>query len=92
MDNDKIAAERIKKLFRSNGGSLAAWAKEMGFKTHDVYAVLDGRTRGSRGESHRIAVALGLKEGNAGAGNRSQKEIIQAINDQLHERKGHPAN
>ncbi len=87
MDNDKIATEQIKKLFRSNGSSVSAWAKKMGFKTHDVYAVLDGRTRGSRGESHRIAVALGLKEGDNEAGQRSPEEIVELINEKLRERK-----
>jgi gp16 family phage-associated protein len=37
------------------------WARTNGFEVHLVYGVLSGRSRASRGASHRIAVALGLK-------------------------------
>ncbi len=33
-----------------------------GFKEQLVYAVLNGRNQASRGESFRIAIALGLKD------------------------------
>lgn len=40
---------------------MADWARERGFSLQLTYSVLNGRLRARRGESHRIAVALGLK-------------------------------
>ncbi|MGC3987826.1 MAG: DNA-binding protein [Pseudorhodoferax sp.] len=47
--------------FYDQGVSVVDWAREHGFDVHLVYGVLSGRSRASRGESHRIAIALGLK-------------------------------
>lgn len=43
------------------GVSVSEWAKIRGFHREIVYAVLSGRTRGLRGQSHDVAVALGIK-------------------------------
>lgn len=40
---------------------MAEWARANNFRQDLVYAVLSGRSKASRGESHRIAVELGLK-------------------------------
>ncbi|WP_457334905.1 DNA-binding protein [Rhizobacter sp. P5_C2] len=48
--------------FRSRGITIANWAKENDFEIKLVYAVLAGERKCYRGESHRIAVALGIKE------------------------------
>jgi len=53
--------EEVRDAFAGHGVTVAAWAQAHGFKTDSVYAVLLGRTRGTRGDSHRIALALGLK-------------------------------
>jgi len=58
----KTALE-IKKAFADRGLSLSGWAKKNGFNTALVYQVLSGNRKTLRGESHRIAIALGLKEG-----------------------------
>lgn len=55
--------EQIRASLLAQGVSVAQWAKANGFNPGDVYALLAGRKKGSRGESHRIAVMLGLKEG-----------------------------
>jgi gp16 family phage-associated protein len=44
-----------------NGVTIRAWAQEAGFSEGLVYAVLNGKNKATRGESFRIAVALGLK-------------------------------
>lgn len=49
--------------FRLRGISVAAWSRFNGFNPTLVYQVLHARTVPTRGESHRIAVALGLKHG-----------------------------
>jgi len=49
--------------FRLRGISVAAWARHNGFNPTLVYQVLHARSVPTRGESHRIAVALGLKHG-----------------------------
>lgn len=48
------------KDFRKNGTTVAKWAKSHGFAVGLVYKVLGGR-KALRGESHRIARALGMK-------------------------------
>lgn len=49
--------------FRLRGISVAAWSRHNGFNPTLVYQVLHARSVPTRGESHRIAVALGLKHG-----------------------------
>ena len=56
-------AEEIRREFALRGLSISEWAREQGFSAALVYQVLGGKRRALRGQSHRIAVALGLKEG-----------------------------
>jgi gp16 family phage-associated protein len=49
--------------FHLRGISVAQWAKHNGFNPTLVYQVLRSRHVPTRGQSHRIAVALGLKKG-----------------------------
>jgi gp16 family phage-associated protein len=51
----------VKQAFSDNGISIRDWARLNGFGETLVYAVLNGKNKASRGESYRIAVALGLK-------------------------------
>jgi gp16 family phage-associated protein len=57
---DKLPA--VKARFEAEGVSIAAWAKANGFTVKTVYRVLDGDLKCTRGEAHRVAVALGLKK------------------------------
>jgi gp16 family phage-associated protein len=59
--NDQAARQAIKDWFDANGLSITEWAAARGYKRDQVYAVLNGRTSGRRGQAHAIAVALGLK-------------------------------
>lgn len=54
---------RARAIFEASGWSVAEWARLQGFSTGLVYQVLEGRRKCMRGQSHRIAVALGLKPG-----------------------------
>lgn len=45
------------------GISVSQWSREHGFSASLVRQILDGRKRCLRGQSHNIAVALGMKEG-----------------------------
>lgn len=49
--------------FDERGESIAAWAREHGFSRSLVYMVLAGRKKCIRGDSHKIAVLLGMKHG-----------------------------
>lgn len=58
----KTPAE-AKAEFHRTGKSVVSWAKEHGFYTQLVYKVLRGERPGLRGQSHKIAVLLGIKDG-----------------------------
>ena len=45
------------------GKSIREWAREHGISDRIVYAVLHGRFKGRRGQAHKAAVLLGLKDG-----------------------------
>lgn len=56
-------SEQIRAEFQRKGVSIAGWATAHGFNTNLVFEVLAGRKKGVRGQSHQIAVMLGMKEG-----------------------------
>lgn len=51
----------VKNAFAASGITIREWSQANGFGESLVYAVLNGKNKASRGESYRIAVALGLK-------------------------------
>ena len=61
MSPSKQALDAVRERFYAEGISVMDWARAHGFDAHLVYGVLSGRSRASRGEGHRIAVALGVK-------------------------------
>ena len=61
MRLDPKELERARAEFFLSGQSIAQWANENRFRRDLVYAVLSGRSKATRGESHKIAVKLGLK-------------------------------
>ena len=72
---------QIRQFFVEDGVSVAELARAHGFSLPLVYAVLQGRNQATRGESHRIAVALGLKKTTnrlASIGAESQSTSTQA--------------
>lgn len=56
-----LTSDDVQKWFRNNGLNINHWALEQGFTPALVYAILQGRRKCLRGQSHSIAVALGLK-------------------------------
>ena len=56
-------ATEVRAEFQRKGISISAWALANHFSPNLVFEVLSGRKKGDRGQSHKIAVALGLKEG-----------------------------
>lgn len=59
--------ETVRAEFYRKGITFNEWAHRHGFKYQNVIAVMNGRTKCRRGESHKIAVALGLKQAEVGA-------------------------
>jgi gp16 family phage-associated protein len=57
--------EEVREDFERKGISVAAWAREHKVNKNLVYEILAGnaRRRCIRGQTHRIAVLLGLKDG-----------------------------
>lgn len=56
-----MTPQEAKAAFRARGESAAEWADRNGFDRTVVYRVLNGRSACWRGQSHRVAVALGIK-------------------------------
>lgn len=56
----------VKFAFAEHGVSISEWARENGFSAGLVYQILEGKRQCLRGQSHKIAVELGLKQGKAG--------------------------
>lgn len=65
MDSPRTA-EDVRAEFEARGIAISEWARQNGFSATLVYQVLSGARRALRGQSHDIAVALGLKEGKFG--------------------------
>lgn len=54
---------QVRQDFDRRGQSIQGWAKAHGLNPNTVYQVLKGEKKGRRGEAHRAAVLLGLKDG-----------------------------
>lgn len=63
MENQNLNTSNVKLIFDESGVSVAEWARVNGFSTTLVYQVLDGKRKCLRGQSHQIALALGIKKG-----------------------------
>ena len=53
----------VKEEFKRKGLSIAGWAKKHQVSTSLTHEILNGRRKAIRGESHVIAVLLGIKDG-----------------------------
>lgn len=56
--SQEIRAEWLRKGLGQND-----WARKHGFNPVTVSQVMNGINKGSRGEGHKVAVMLGLKDG-----------------------------
>ncbi len=54
---------QVVREFQDSGVSIAEWARLNGFNVNLVYQVIRGERKGIRGQTHDIAVRLGLKRG-----------------------------
>jgi gp16 family phage-associated protein len=61
MTNGLPTVEEVRAEFAARGVTVTEWAHAHGVSPAAVYALLSGRTKGRRGSTHAIAVALGLK-------------------------------
>lgn len=55
--------EEVRAEFQRKGMSVSDWAAEHGFGRSLVYEVLTGERKCHRGQSHKVAVLLGMKHG-----------------------------
>ena len=63
MDEKLKTIEEVKEDFSRKGIAFATWARAHGLRIPAVYDLINGRTRGVRGEAHKAAVLLGVKRG-----------------------------
>lgn len=54
---------QVKRDFRRRGVTVTAWAEKHGIHHQTVRDILDGKLKGHRGDAHKAAVLLGLKDG-----------------------------
>lgn len=55
--------QEVRADFLRKGISMSSWAREQGFNKATVCQVLKGQNSGARGVGHKIAVLLGIKDG-----------------------------
>ncbi|MBK5915349.1 DNA-binding protein [Rhodocyclus purpureus] len=56
-------AQQVREEFLRKGISIASWARKNGLSPATVSQVMTGKNDASRGQGHKIAVMLGLKDG-----------------------------
>lgn len=57
-----MTPEQVKNRFQQRGITITQWALDNGYSREAVYRVLNGITKAKYGQSHEIAVKLGLKK------------------------------
>ncbi len=55
-------AEQVRNEFVAHGINVSEWARERKVSRFTVIDLLRGKRTGRRGEAHKVAVMLGLKE------------------------------
>jgi gp16 family phage-associated protein len=66
----------VKKDFKRKGISISGWAIKNGFSPQLVHMILAGKRTPTRGQSHNIAVRLGIKDGEV----VPERELATAMN------------
>ncbi|MBP8149176.1 MAG: DNA-binding protein [Limnohabitans sp.] len=61
MTQKPKTTDQVKADLRSRGMTLREFAEANSFPVSQVYAVMNGRVKATRGQSHQIATALGIK-------------------------------
>lgn len=78
--------DEVRREFESRGVSIAAWARAHGYSCQLVYQILKCQKPCLRGQSHEIAVRLGLKNGVIGSVN--DLDLLACPPKALSERSG----
>lgn len=55
------SGERVRELFHAAGVPISTWAEANDYSRHQVYCVIGGQYKGTRGKCHEIALKLGMK-------------------------------
>lgn len=71
----KAVSEALSRIGKSHGDI----ARELGVNRTVVRGVIYGRLKGDRGDAHKVAVALGMKDGVIVDGGTSISEAIKAL-------------
>jgi len=58
-----LTAAEVRADLERRGKTIRAVARELGVTDRAVYDLLRGRFKGRRGEAHKAAVLLGMKDG-----------------------------
>lgn len=58
-----LTPQQVRADWARHGKTMAGWARDHGFDKATVCQVMNGRNAASTGVGHRIAVALGIKDG-----------------------------
>ncbi|MDO9232639.1 MAG: DNA-binding protein [Methylotenera sp.] len=72
-----LSYSEVRSLFEVDGISVAEWSRDHGFPSALVYRVLRGEAKCRRGETHKIAIALGIKP----AASQDQRKLLAIIKD-----------
>ena len=76
------SASEVRQEFDDFGVSISEWSRINGFSAPLVYEVLRGRPA-VRGQSHEIAVALGMKKGRRGGIQSLQESLERLLENHL---------
>ena len=76
---DKERAARARAVLERLGISQASLARALGVNPRIVNEVLRGRLVGLRGDTHKVAVALGIKDGEIVPKSADDAEIIALL-------------
>ncbi len=68
-----MTGDQAKRKLREQGITLRAWAERAGYDYQTVSRVVRGVQLGNFGKGHDIAVALGMKDAEAGKDNGRTK-------------------
>ncbi|MDD5297544.1 MAG: DNA-binding protein [Rhodocyclaceae bacterium] len=55
--------EEVRADFERRGVNVSKWARDHGLTRQAVFDVINGKTKGKRGNAHKAAVLLGIKDG-----------------------------
>lgn len=68
VDEWQLRARRVRQQFDESGTTISEWSRQRGFDPKLVAQIMRGDRPCRRGASHRIAVALGIKQSSSGPG------------------------